>query len=920
MSGCSIFKYLFLMALLLPLPVKAAQIIEVGILDERAPYSDFNLWMNAEGALPELLNLLSEQGVIQFVPKAATDLRHLEAKLAEQHVNVILPPPLSVPPEGTLISHPLLKQHWAVIMRNTHLPVLSHPDINLNLKRILLLRNSPAGEKLSANWPEIVLEEGMQLNEALKLLNSGAADGIVCDAALADILVHNLYPGRLFSRDLPAISSNQVFWVPPGQEKLLKQINESIDALTPGVASSIITRWLLNSALNEMHSSNEQRNPYIDSFVTIGGSILLLLVAFLLSQILQRRRAERGLLDALTYWQTLLNSIPTPLLVCNPVGEITHCNEKLLASLQLEAHQVIGATFSSLMTQYPVYPPLEHPEWVSAITTDIPRFTDRTLRIHDRTLEIVQWLAAYHDSRGVPQGLLVGWYDISERKRLERELETTSLMAMNASKEKSEFLARMSHEIRSPMNAILGILELEQQKQELPANSALNVAYTASRQLLQIVGGVLDLSKIEAGQIKLQMQPCALYPLVKQLVDTYALLAHKKGLQLESALESIADNHYMLDGTKLSQILSNLLSNAIKYTEQGGISISVDCEAVAEDTDRLIFSVQDTGPGIAVDMQERILQPYIQLDPDSPDSSGLGLAISTQFLKLMNSTLHIESSPDIGSRFSFALGLKKAAASTTVEENSEQKRPKRPLDILVVDDNTPNLVVMTLQLVTLGHQVTTCDDGKYALQHLEEKTFDILLTDCQMPFMDGYQLARHQRQREATDGGYLVIIGCTANAFIDEQQRCLEAGMDAVLIKPLTLQDLRQVLSEQQMTLDMEGLKAIAAGNLDVMTILVNELIKSSENDRLQMLNLSQEETVQIRAIVHRQKGSFAIAGFRPGIALCEKMEKLEVVNDEPGDVSLLCIQFNALVLRFLFLLNEWLKKGECDLTPEQKQ
>ncbi|KLR24046.1 histidine kinase [Enterobacter hormaechei subsp. hoffmannii] len=758
------------------------------------------------------------------------------------------------------------------------------------------------------------------MNEALKLLNSGAADGIVCDAALADILVHNLYPGLLLSRDLPAISSNQVFWVLPGQEKLLKQINESIDALPPGVASSIITRWLLNSALNEIHSSGEQRNPYIDSFVTIGGSILLLLVAFLLSQILRRQRAERGLLDALSYWQTLLNSIPTPLLVCNPVGKITHCNQKLLASLQVEAHQVIGTTLSSLMAQYPVHPPLEHPEWVSAVTTDIPRFTDRTLRIHERTFEIIHWLTAYRDSRGIPQGLLVGWYDISERKRLERELEKSSLMAMNASKEKSEFLARMSHEIRSPMNAILGILELEQQKQELPADSALNVAYAASRQLLQIVGGVLDLSKIEAGQIKLQIQPRALYPLLKQVVETYATLARKKGLQLESALESVAGNHYQLDGTKLSQIVSNLLSNAIKYTEQGRINISVDREAVSEDTDRLIFSVQDTGPGIAADMQERILQPYIQLDPDSPDSSGLGLAICTQFLKLMGSTLQIDSEPDTGSRFTFALCLKKAAASASEEENTELNLPRKSLDILVVDDNTPNLVVMTLQLETLGHRVTTCDDGKYALQQLQEKTFDILLTDCQMPLMDGYQLARHQRQREAAEGGYLVIIGCTANAFSDEQQRCLEAGMDAVLIKPLTLQDLRQVLSEQQMSLDMEELKAMAAGNPDVMAILVNELISSSENDRLQMLNLSQEETEQVSAIVHRQKGSFAIAGFLPGIALCEKMEKLKAVNDEPGDVSLLRIQFNTLVLRFHFLLNEWIKGRECHLDSDQKQ
>ncbi|CAI1509951.1 Virulence sensor protein BvgS precursor [Serratia ficaria] len=911
MWGCKVTRWLLLLVLFPPALATAADNVEVGLLDDRAPYSDFSLWGRAEGALPELLNLLSRPGQLQFELKPASSLLQLETMLQERNIRMVLPPPFSTPPPGVLVSLPLLQQHWALITRNNRLPVYSHQKLNLNQQRILLLRNSPVGPKISAIWPNVFREEGLQLSEALKLLNAGAADGIVCDAALADMLVHNLYPGILSSVTLPDISNNQALWLSPGEEDLLKEINARIEALPPGDASSVTTRWLLNAALNEIHPINENTDGIIDSFAIIAGTMLLFLVAFLLSQILRRRRAEQDLLDALTYWQTLLNSIPTPLLVCNPVGKITHCNQTLLSSLQVSTDQVIDMTLEQFMTHNAMAPPLEHHEWVEAICSLSPQFSDRTLRIRGKMCEVVQWLAVYCDSRNVPQGLLIGWYDISERKRLERELEISSQEAINASREKSQFLARMSHEIRSPMNAILGILELEQQKQHTPTGSSLNIAYAASRQLLQIVGGVLDISKIEAGELKLQVQNGAIYPLLTQVVNTYSTLALQKGLQLESVLEIGQATHYRMDGTKLSQVLSNLLSNAIKYTKQGTIKLTVVGKPISTGTDSLTFRVQDSGPGIAAEMQERILQPYVQLDPDSPASTGLGLAICAQFLKLMGSRLHIQSTPGEGSCFSFSISLEKSPEQTTAGVPENKNRAEKPLHILVVDDQPANLVVMKLQLETLGHQVTTCDDGKQALQHLRQHAFDLLLTDCQMPLMTGYQLAQHHRQREQEDGGYLVIIGCTANAFSDEQKRCLESGMDAVLIKPLTLQDLRQVLSEQQqIRLDMAEIHAMTANQPQVMTTILDELQRTSEHDRQQLLGLSTWQSEQYKVLLHRQKGSFALAGFQAGVNLCKRMEEiLQGDKEEDNTFPLRCLQLNALILRFIALLSSQ-KKG----------
>lgn len=895
-------RFVLLVSLLLSALVNAAEKITVGLLDDREPYSDFTVWQRADGALPELLELLSIPGQTHFTLKPATDMTQLEAMLAQRKVAMILPPPLSTPPPGVLVSRPLLQQQWAVVSRNNHLLVHAHSVLNLNQQRILFIRNSPVGERLRTIWPDIVLEEGMGLSAALRLLNAGAADGLVCDAALADVLTQNLYPGLLTSEKLPGVTSSQALWLPLGQEALLKQVNERIEALPPGAASSVVTRWLLNAALNDMHDKNESSDELLDSLVIVSSILSLFLIAFLLSEILRRRRAERGLLDALTYWQTLLNSVPTPLLVCDPLGKITHCNQTLLTALQLTHDQVIGIALESFMENNPMLPPLGHQEWVGTISTGHPHFSDRTIHIQGENREIAQWMAVYCDSHNVPQGVLIGWYDISERKRLERELAVISQKAVKASQEKSEFLARMSHEIRSPMNAILGILELEQQKEGI-VGSTLDVAYAASRQLLQIVGGVLDISKIEAGEMKLQLQNGALYPLLAQIVNTYTTLATQKGLTLESDLGAVRSHHYRMDGARLSQILNNLLSNAIKYTEHGVIRLNVACDVYSEGKERLTFSVEDSGVGIAGEMQEKILQPYIQLDPHSPDSTGLGLAICSQLLKLMDSALHIRSVPGQGSCFTFSLLLECVTEKATGSLPEAGSMANRTLKILVVDDQPANLVVMRLQLETLGHQVMTCDDGKQAEQWLSWQSFDLVLTDCQMPVMTGYDLARRQRKREKEKGGYQVIIGCTANAFSDEQKRCLEAGMDALLLKPLTLQDLRQMLvAQQRIRLDMAEIQSMAT-EPQIIASVVNELQRGSESDRQLLLEITPQQTEQYGAVLHRQKGSFALAGFLPGVNLCQQMENaLEEADFSAFPVYRL--QLNALILRFITLLS----------------
>lgn len=881
--------------------------IDVCVIDDNAPYSNFDIWSRAGGVLPNLLNLLSIPEHVYFKPIPVNNMEKMVAMLRERKVKVIFPPLFSVPPEDILVSDSFGTRTWKLVVRNnnSNLSLYNDKNINLNGKKLYVLRNNPVVHVIKSYWPDVSLKEGVSIDESLKMLKAGSIDGIVIDSVLAEMLTNNLFPDQLISFDLPKIYVNLTLWLAPDQKDLLLAINKRISELSEKEISSNITRSLFNSILLYRSNSNISENTFINAWVIVCSLILLFLAAFLPSEIFRRRRAECNLLDSFTYWQTLLDSVPTPLFVCSLTGKITHCNQKLLSVLSLNIDQVVGSTFKQLTEHVVIEPPVKHLDWIDTIDTLGSKFSDRRIRIlsTDAVFDINLWMAVFKDSKSIPQGILFGWFDISERKRLENELFVTTKQAICASKEKSDFLARMSHEIRSPMNAVIGILELELQKQSNP-DSVLNIAYSASHQLLNVIGDVLDLSKIEAGEMQLQYRNCDITAFLQQLIKTYSVLAAKKGLILESNIQSVYKQHYYLDDAKLAQILSNLLSNAIKYTDQGSVKIEVLRESNDCLYDELTFRIKDTGSGIAPYMQEKILNPYVQVDPHSPASTGLGLTICTRLLKLMNSSLQISSVPDKGSCFSFLIHQEiiNEKMNIAVERNPENETS---FHLLVVDDQSANLVVMRLQLEKLGHHVMTCSDAKQAENMLMQQRFDIVFTDCQMPIMTGYEFTRRQRLSEQHTGNYQVIIGCTANAFSNERAKCFEAGMDDVLIKPITLDDLEKALSKQRnLVLNMKEIFALTTNQPKLINSIIYELQRSSEEELEQLLNLADNNIESYKSIIHRQKGSFALAGFVSGVEYCESIEQ-EIEINESSQIPLQRLRLNRLILRFIYLLKQ---------------
>ncbi|WP_296340116.1 PAS-domain containing protein [Reyranella sp.] len=403
--------------------------------------------------------------------------------------------------------------------------------------------------------------------------------------------------------------------------------------------------------------------------------------------------------------------------------------------------------------------------------------------------------------RPVGDGRTLGIYrNITELKRRQTELERARDAAEAANQAKSTFLATISHEIRTPMNGVMGTAELlEREPLDDRQKRLVTTMRTSATALLRIIDDVLDFSKIEAGRMELEEAPFLLRALVEGTADTLSVQAERRGLAIATAIEPGTPDLLRGDATRVRQILFNLVGNAIKFTEAGEIRISVRALSVAGRRVRVALSVSDTGIGMTAEQVARMFQPFSQADSSTTrryGGTGLGLSIVRRLAELMGGDARVESTPGKGSVFTVTLDLalpdaadgQAATAQPIVENQAIAGR------VLAVDDYPVNLEVLTGQLEILGVPVDTAEDGLEALARWRERPYALLLTDIHMPDMDGFELTRHIRAEEALSraGRRTPIIALTANALKGEADRCLAAGMDGYLTKPLTLDRLRQ--------------------------------------------------------------------------------------------------------------------------------
>jgi PAS domain S-box-containing protein len=504
----------------------------------------------------------------------------------------------------------------------------------------------------------------------------------------------------------------------------------------------------------------------------------------------QKKLAQR-LRDHQFYTRSLFESNIDALMTTDAASIITDVNKQMEALTGCTRDELIGAPFKNFFTDP------ERAEAAIHLVLTMRKVTNYELTACDRDGKetVVSYNATtFYDRDRVLQGVFAAARDITERKVDEQALREATFQAEHANRAKSEFLANMSHEIRTPMNAVIGLSYLLG-RTGLDAEQATLLAKIklASDTLLAVTNNVLDLSKIEAGEMIVESVAFNLPDLLNELAEMMAVEADAKGITFE--VDAPGDLPAVLEGdpTRLNQILINLLANAIKFTVSGGVKLSVRRVGGGSRNVTLCFVVWDSGIGIAPEVQARLFAPFAQADASTTrrfGGTGLGLSIVKRLADLMGGEVTLDSTPGVGSEVAVKLGFKLSSSKTralrTIPPPGSDERVLACVRVLIVDDSDINLDVAKRILELEGAQITCAANGREALAHLrmQPDACDIVLMDVQMPELDGYEATQLIR----TEPGLvnLPIIALTAGALVSERDRAIAAGMDDFIGKPFT--------------------------------------------------------------------------------------------------------------------------------------
>lgn len=524
--------------------------------------------------------------------------------------------------------------------------------------RIASVPSSAASDALRRYYPQARLVPAASPNDALLKVLDGKADFAVQTQIAANFYLRNYFRDELrIVTALDTMPARLSFAFPRDQDELQGIVNKALAALPADEPIYLMNRWRAESppTINTWYAYRQEVYMLIAA-AAASAIIFLAWILYLRRQIRKRRKAERALSDQLAFMRVLIDGIPNPVFVRDRQGRMVACNRSYLDTFGMSAEDVLGRTLleSPMNGENPQETARVHQQYLRAMEeSSSPVFQDIEVKLRGETHYIYHWLMPYSDSLGQVSGLIGGWTDLTERMQLLRDLHEAKEEADAANRAKTTFLATMSHEIRTPMNAIIGMLELVLRRPpgQQADREALQVAYDSARSLLDLIGDILDISKIEADKLELTPIPTDLRHLLEGVVNVFQGMARQNGLSLKLSLAPSSPPAVSLDAVRLKQVVSNLVSNALKFTEVGSVTVSL---AVSVDDDgqaSIEIAVDDSGPGISAADRRKLFEPFTQVHDEARASknrvagTGLGLAISRRIVETMGGSFDLSSIP-----------------------------------------------------------------------------------------------------------------------------------------------------------------------------------------------------------------------------------------------------------------------------------
>ncbi len=884
--------------------IKDNPVVKVIVNATFAPLTFFDNDGNFRGITADLLELIRLRTGLRFEVQRGRDVNAIIKQVETGNADIIGAITPSIEREAHLsFSRPYLENSYVMLTRKE--PQAPTGLEEMEGRRLAIIQGNPLKKFLQEHFPRIQLVETGDTFAATELLVQGQVDGAVNTLVVANYLLssHGFQDKAQISFSIGTIPANFSLATSRSATELSSILDKALLSIAPDELGVINSRWRGYTAASDSYWRDYHQ---LIARIVIGTGVLLLISlswnAYMRRQIKHRKMAERALNDQFEFMRALVNETPHPIYVRDRKGLLQTCNDSYLQVFDVKREDVIGKSVMQISTAFAAEAAQYHADYQRVVAEGKPLILDRVLHIHGKKLTIYHWILPYRDSDGEVQGIIGGWIDISERRLLFDELRAAKERADEANRAKSTFLATMSHEIRTPMNAVIGMLELTLKRADQGHldRPAIEVAYNSARDLLELIGDILDIARIESGRLSLAPERVNLREVIESVVRVFDGLARQKTLSLLLEFKpELDDTEVLIDPLRFKQVLSNLVSNAIKFTEHGQVKIKVEIlPTQLPQQVEMKLVVEDTGIGISRDDQMRLFEPFAQADNSGQlarSGAGLGLVICRSLCAMMGGELSLSSVPMVGTQVHVSLKMTRLQSVLSVTEPMAEAPSTAPvLNVLVVDDHPANRLLMCQQLGYLGHQFTAAQNGSAGFQTWRQEHFDLVIADCNMPVMNGYELSRSIREYEAREQlTPCIVLGFTANAQPEEKQRCAQAGMNDCLFKPISLTALERQLAKVKpqplgLTLDLANFEALTGADPHMSRRLLEELLSSSRQDRQEMLTLmaAQASAHDITEQAHKIKGAARIVQANALASQCEVIEQACARGDAPAQVE----------------------------------